>query len=75
MSNDKNPAEKLEATLKRRASGELRLDIKGLETKLVKTKSDKPGDTVRERTVYVDPTDEALIAKLMGWDDDKVGQP
>lgn len=61
---------KLEETLKRRASGEFRLDIKGLEQRQVRFKSDAPGDTVRESTVYVDPSDEQFVGKLMGWDDE-----
>ena len=73
---------KLEATLIRRASGELRIDVKGMLRRSVsplpsqsalQTQS-KSGEFQindrRESTVFVDPSDEELIATMMGWEED-----
>jgi hypothetical protein len=76
---DKN----LEATLKRRASGELRIDVKGMLRRSVSsvppsgTRSvPEAGESFlamnarKESTVYVDPTDEDIIATMMGWEEE-----
>lgn len=60
---------KLEKDLKRRASGELRLNIKGLEPCQVRTRSERPGELTKESTVYIDPSDRDAVAELMQWDD------
>lgn len=73
---------KLEATLIRRASGELRIDVKGMLRRSVSTapppsarptsssSGEFPINARRESTVYVDPSEEDLIATMLGWEED-----
>ena len=75
---------KLEETLKRRASGELQIDVKGLQKRRVSSttmKAVKPVDNTPPEsldpknekggsTVFVDPQDGDLISELMGWEEE-----
>lgn len=70
---------KLEATLKRRASGELRLDVKGLQKKLLETpdpSDDEPAapSTVTVRNPSINPPPRRSVVYVdtgneVGWDD------
>jgi len=55
----------LEQKMKRRASGEIRLEVKGLHQ--LKTVTERPGEPARESTVYVAAEDIVNVTNALGW--------
>jgi hypothetical protein len=56
----------LELRLQKTASGEFKLDIKGLQQRTIAP----AGDNSRPTTVYIDPKDETFVAKMMKFLDE-----